>query len=102
MAARIRLPRFWSGPASCACPRGAEGHLEVQFALEAFRGLWHEGEHLQPAGEVTDCFHLSKAFKSALPSLLPVGNSLRQETRLGIVLGQQLGLRLADRGKMRL
>ena len=27
MGARIRLPRFWSGPASRACPRSRPGHL---------------------------------------------------------------------------
>ena len=49
-------------------------------------------EQLQPLGQVADRFEIGGALDGALTCPLPVGNSLREETRLRVVLRQQFGL----------
>jgi hypothetical protein len=47
-------------------------------------------------------FQIGGVLDGPLPSPLPVANGLLYEPSLGLVLGQQLGLRLAALGKARL
>jgi hypothetical protein len=82
--------------------RRAQGGLHDQLLLRTLGGVGQGGEYLQPFREVRDRFQIGRALNGALPRLLPVGESLRCEPGLGIVMGQQLGLRLAALRKMRL
>ena len=47
-------------------------------------------------------FQMGRALDGALASLLPVAHSLDIETRFGVVVGQQFGLRHDGVGKLRL
>jgi hypothetical protein len=82
--------------------RRAQGGLHGQLLLATLEGVWEGGKQLQPLAEVPDRFQVGGALDGALPCLLPVGNGLRGEARLGAVVRQQFGLRLADLGKARL
>src|ERR671922_2453505 len=64
------------------------------------RRLWQGLEQLDPGGYVANGFQIGRAVAGLLARPLPVGNSLLYEPSLGIVMGQQLGLRLAALGKM--
>jgi hypothetical protein len=48
---------------------------------------------------VADGFDMGRALEGALASLLPIGQGLRHQACLRIMMGQQLGLRLAEVGK---
>jgi len=45
-------------------------------------------------------FHIRRALAGALAGALPVGDGLGVQARLGVVLGQQLGLRRSDFRKL--
>ena len=72
--------------------RQAESELEVNLLLGALGRVWQGLEQLQPLGEVTDRFHISRALGGSLTRLLPVGNSLLKQPGLGVVMGQQFRL----------
>ena len=74
--------------------------LQREFLLGALRSVRQGLEQLQPLGEVTDRFHIGRALAGSLPCLLPVGNGLLDEARLGVVMGQQLRLGLDGLGKL--
>ena len=50
--------------------------------------------------EVRHRFQIGRAFESPLARLLPVGNGLRREPRLGVVVCQQFGLGRGGRGEL--
>ena len=52
-----------------------------------------------PLREVTDRFHMGRAPSGALAGPLPVAHGLLRQARLGVVVRQQLGLRLGEVGK---
>jgi hypothetical protein len=50
--------------------------------------------------QVTDRFRMRRALQGTLPGSLPIGDSLRRLTRLGVVLRQEFRLRGAVLGKL--
>ena len=72
----------------------AQGDLQCEFLLAALRRVRQGLEQLQPFGEVSDCFHMSRTPARSLPCALPVGDGLRDKARLGVVMGQQFRLGL--------
>jgi hypothetical protein len=57
--------------------------------LQAVR---QRSEKLQTSREVIDCFHVRRALDRSLPGILPIRQGLLYETRLTVVMRQQLGL----------
>ena len=93
---------FWSGLALDGHQGGPQGGLHQQLVLGTLRRLWQGLEQLDPSGAVADGFQIGRAFTGLLTCPLPVANGLLCEPSLSIVMGQQLGLRLAALGKARL
>jgi hypothetical protein len=52
-----------------------EGHLQVEFVLEALRGLWHAGQQLQSTGQMIDSFHMGTAVEGILRRLVEIMHS---------------------------
>ena len=50
--------------------------------------------------EVRHRFQIGRAFESPLARLLPIGNGLRREPRLGVVVRQQFGLGRGGLGEL--
>ena len=69
---------------------------EVQLALGARGSVRQCFEHLQPLRAVRNRFHIGRALAGSLPGLLPIGNRLGNQSRFGVVMGDQL--RLSSRG----
>ena len=80
----------------------AEGDLQGQFLLGAFKSIRQGFEHLQPFAEVADRFRMCRALIGTLASPLPVGHGGHCQTCLGVVMRYQLGLRLDGVAKLRL
>jgi hypothetical protein len=78
----------------------AESDVQGQGVLGMRGRLWQSSEQLDPSGEVADGFRIGRAFTGLLARPLPVANGLLCESSLSIVMGQQLGLRLTDVGKL--
>ena len=57
-------------------------------------GVWKGSEQLQPLREVRHRFEIGRALEGPLAGPLPVGECLRAQARLGVVVRHQLGLRL--------
>ena len=77
----------------------AEGNVQGQGLLGTLRRLWQGLEQLDPGGAVADGFQMGRAVAGLLARPLPVAHRLLVAARRGVVLGHQLGLRLADSGK---
>ena len=60
------------------------------------KGIWERLEQLQRLGEVADSLDIRRALAGALARPLPIGDGLRAQARLGIVVRYQLGLRLGS------
>ena len=69
--------------------RRTEGRLEVQLLSGALGGVWQGLEQLEPLRQVGDRFHERRALARALARPLPVGDSLRDQARLGVVMRQR-------------
>src|SRR5262245_43255553 len=66
--------------------RHTEGDVEQEFLLGA---RWSDGQGLeqrQPPGEVTNRFHVRRAFDGSLPRLVPITDRLFVETCLSVVM----------------
>ena len=84
----IGLPDF-RGPLALDRHQGrAQGGLQAQLVLGALSSVRQGCEYLEPPGEMAHRFHMRRALDGTLASLLPVGDSLRVEARLGIVIRQ--------------
>ena len=68
--------------------------MQGQGVLGMLRRLWQRLEQLDPGGEVADGFQIGRAVTGLLARPLPVANRLLVQPSLGVVLGDQLGLRL--------
>ena len=77
----------------------AEGEVHGQSVLGTLRRLWQGCEQRDPGGAVADGFQIGRAVAGLLAGLLPVGNGLLVATSRGVVMRQQLGLRLDQLGK---
>ena len=99
---RIGVSRFRGGKTLGSRQRRAEGELQGQLLLTVLTRVWEGGQHLQALGEVTDGFHMRRALVRALARLIPVPHRLLGEARLGIMLCQQLGVRLDSLCELRL
>ena len=98
----VGLFRFRSTPALDGPQRRAEGGLHVQLLPGPVGGVRQGREHLEPLGQMPDRFQIGGALDGALAGLLPIRNRLGHRAGLRIVMGQQLGLGLAELGKARL
>src|SRR5262249_60291716 len=74
----------------------------ASLLLGAVMGSARRGHQRWARVEVLDGFWIGRALQGLLSGPLPVANGLLCEPSLGIIMGQQLGLRLADLGKARL
>ena len=72
--------------------RHAQGSLQREFLLGALGRIRQSCEQFQSFREMTDRFHIGRTLHGALSCLLPVGNGLRDEASLGVVMGWQFGL----------
>src|SRR5712692_3900202 len=77
-----------------------KGHLQREFLLDTFSSIRQGLEQLQRLGEMTDCFAVRRTLTRALSGLLPVGNRLLYETRLGVVMSKKLRLGLFNLCKL--
>jgi hypothetical protein len=69
--------------------------------LEALGAAREGREHLQPLGKVANRLEMSRALDSTLACPLPIRHRLDTHAGLGVVMGQELGLRLAEIRKLR-
>ena len=74
--------------------------MQGQGVLCMLKRLRQGREQLEPGGEVADGFQIGRALAGALPRPLPVGDGLRTQACLSVVLRQQLGLRLGRLWKL--
>src|SRR5262245_56617139 len=74
--------------------RRAQSDLQGEFLLDTLGSIRQGLEQLQPFGKVADRFLMSRALGGSLSRLLPIGNGLRAETRLSVMMGQQFRLSL--------
>jgi hypothetical protein len=65
-------------------------------------GLGEGGEDLQAPHHMADGLEVRRALQGTLPSALPVGERLRTQARLGVMVRQQFRLGLHRLGKLRL
>ena len=65
-------------------------------------GVWQGCKEIEPLREVADRLEMGGALEGALTRGLPVGNGLRPEIRLGVVMCQHFRLRLNGLGELRL
>ena len=72
----------------------------VQLLLSTLGGVWERLEDLPALREMADRFQIGRALERLLPSPLPVGNGLFGECSFGVMLCQQLRLRLGGIGKL--
>src|SRR4029453_13820007 len=68
--------------------------------LRATRRVRQGPKDFQRAGELPDGLDIGRACDGVLPGLDPVAERLFLEASLGEVMGQKLGLRGADLGKL--
>src|SRR5262249_46454626 len=80
----------------------AESDVQSQGLLSMLWRRWQGREQRDSGGKMADGFQIGRAIAGLLACPLPVANGRLGEPSLGIVLGQQLGLRLAALGKARL
>ena len=69
---RIHLFYLWGCIAFGGHQHRTEGHLEVEFTLDARRCLGECGQQLQAFRQMLNCFLVGRALDSSLASLLPV------------------------------
>src|ERR1700730_5815695 len=73
----------------------AERGLQYEFFSGTLRAIRQCVEQSQAPGEMTDSFDMSRTLDRSLPCYLPVGNGPSTQSRLGVVMGQDLGLRFS-------
>jgi hypothetical protein len=71
-------------------PNGCQGegqrHLQIEFLLGAFTGVWQGLEHFYPLCEVPDRFQISRALNRPLARSEPAGRGFPGQARLSIVM----------------
>jgi hypothetical protein len=96
---RVNAFHFWRRIDFCRHPRSPHRQLEREFVFRPLRGVWQSQKRLQSLGEVRNRFQVGRARHGTLVCPLPEDNSLLREAGLGVVVGQQFGLRLDDLGE---
>jgi hypothetical protein len=76
-----------------------ESDLQIQLTLGVFGALWQGLQDVQPSRQMFDRFHIGRALQGALACLLPIGDGLRHQAGLHIMMGQEFGLGLTEVGK---
>jgi hypothetical protein len=66
---------------------GAHGKVQREFLLRPLRRFRQALEYLQPFAEVGDCLDIGRTLNSILAGPLPIGERLRWQARLRIVVG---------------
>src|SRR5215475_10357329 len=74
--------------------------MQRQFLLGTLWGIGQGGKEIEPLCEVADRLEMGRALEGALTRGLPVGNSLRPEPRLGVVMCQHFRLLLNGLGEL--
>src|SRR5712691_7023433 len=90
--APIGLFHFWGHIAPGLHEGRGQGELQGEGVLAAFRRAWQGLEQGHPLAEMPQSFDMGGALDGTPASLLPVANSLLQQTGFGVVMRQQLGL----------
>src|SRR5205823_5439437 len=98
----VGLFHFWRSPAFGRYQRSAQGSLQRELLAGTLGGVRQRLEQLEPFRESADRLDMRRALNGALAGPLPIRDSLRVQAGLGVVMGQQLRLCRADRGKTRL
>jgi len=95
----VRPTHLGGGKALGGSQRHAQGDLQREFLLGASGSVGQRLQQLQALAEVTDRFHVRRSLDGSFPGVQPVRQGLFHETRLGVVMRQQLGLSVFGFGK---
>src|SRR5262249_47631235 len=81
---RIGLFDFWRGMTFSNDQCGTQRSLQCKFLLSTLGSIRQRLEECQSFSKVPDRLDVSRALGSFLPCLLPIGNSLSNESSLGV------------------
>src|SRR5262249_5157040 len=68
-----------------------QGDEQREFLPSTLGCIWQSSKQLQSFGEMRDRFRMGRALTRLLPGALPIGERLRTQPRLGVVVGHQAG-----------
>jgi hypothetical protein len=71
---------------------GYERNLKLDLLTTQGRSAWQGGDLVESTGELRHCFHQRRALQRPLSSFAPQAYGLLDQTGLGAVTRQQLGL----------